>query len=218
MQAAISEKEQMESLLVGLDKVLYIINRCKIYEMLYPRNLKLDKAGQNLEAALITLYILVLQFLSAAIKVYKQNTETGVFKSFWPPDCIADFEKDFQELTEHVDIEAQNCKHSYSKIKHTEQQKALQRLLDEITKMKDMEEKIHRMDVGVATIWSKLNASERDGILTWVSNISYKDHHSTAREGRTKGTGDWLLEHEQYKKWETSDESTILWLHGIRKC
>jgi len=117
--------------------VLYIINRCKVYELLYPRDPKLGKAGQNLEAAPIDLYTLILQFLSAAIRICEQNTATRAIKAFWSPDCIADFDRSFQRLTERAEIEAQNCGRSYSMIERTEQRKALEKLLDEITKIRN---------------------------------------------------------------------------------
>jgi hypothetical protein len=69
----------------------------------------------------------------------------------------------------------------------------------------------------VTAIWKKLNEIERRDVLIWASEIPYQDHHMTASKGRTEDTGGWLIEHYKYKAWQTSDESMILWLHGIRK-
>jgi hypothetical protein len=36
-------------------------------------------------------------------------------------------------------------------------------------------------------------------------------------EGILKGTGQWLIEKPEFEEWELSEDSGILWLHGIRE-
>lgn len=207
----------MGILLLGLDRVLYIINRCKVYEILYPPDSDLSNAGQNLESALTDLYLLILQFLSKAIRLYERSTASRAFKAFWDPDEIIDFENRCQDLEMRVDIEVQNCERFYNKIERVEslqQAKTLKVLLQELNKLKDP---IGRVDTRVTELWKILNEVERSNILIWTSDIPYQDHHTIACKGRTKDTGEWLFEHRQYKVWQSSDESMILWLHGIRK-
>ena len=59
--------------------------------------------------------------------------------------------------------------------------------------------------------------NERITILQWFSDIPYRGHHDLAREGRVAGTGQWLFQRKEFKHWQQSEESEILWLHGIRK-
>ena len=59
--------------------------------------------------------------------------------------------------------------------------------------------------------------NERAAILTWFSVIPYKGHHDLASEGRVAGTGQWLFQRQEFKHWQESERSEILWLHGIRK-
>ena len=59
---------------------------------------------------------------------------------------------------------------------------------------------------------------ERFGILLWLSNIQYKKHHQSLSKGLLEGTGSWLLGKPQYIEWRNSSVSSVLWLHGIRKC
>jgi hypothetical protein len=61
------------------------------------------------------------------------------------------------------------------------------------------------------------SAQRRLEILNWVSAILYGDHHSSAKEGLLEGTGEWLLQKEEFRNWKASQQSTILWLHGIRE-
>jgi len=69
----------------------------------------------------------------------------------------------------------------------------------------------------VDALWNQTTKDECTKIITWTSEIPFQKMHNSAREGRTPDTGEWLLEHEEFKKWSSSDESMILWLHGIRK-
>jgi hypothetical protein len=81
----------MGSLLVGLDKVLYLLNRCKVYELLYPYDAAIDTAYRNFASGLTDLYVLILRFLATAIRAYDQNTTRRAWEAFWSPDCIGDF-------------------------------------------------------------------------------------------------------------------------------
>ena len=62
-----------------------------------------------------------------------------------------------------------------------------------------------------------LSETERVAILKWYSVIPYKSHHDLASEGRVAGTGQWLFQRKEFIHWQKSENSEILWLHGIRK-
>ena len=59
--------------------------------------------------------------------------------------------------------------------------------------------------------------TERIAILKWFSVIPYQGHHDLASESRVAGTGQWLFQREEFRHWQQSARSEILWLHGIRE-
>ena len=59
---------------------------------------------------------------------------------------------------------------------------------------------------------------ERLSILLWLSNVQYRKHHQNISKGLLEGTGSWLLGKPQYIEWRNSSVSSVLWLHGIRRC
>jgi hypothetical protein len=61
-----------------------------------------------------------------------------------------------------------------------------------------------------------LIGAEEDNILQWLSATSFSKPQNTARETRTPGTGQWLLDLETYTDWRDSTPGT-LWLHGAGK-
>ncbi|KAI9787365.1 MAG: hypothetical protein M1816_007651 [Peltula sp. TS41687] len=212
LQSLVAESQQMGDLLVGVEKVTYLVSRCKIYETLYVYSTNPSQALANLRTALVELYATILRFLALANRLYDKNTFTRTFYAVLNPGEINSFIQSCQPLEERVDLEASNCERTYSHAAHTK----LGKHMDQLKQLlKEMREPIVRTDDRVATLWDRSNQSERSGILSWTSNVPYEANHKTASEGRTADTGQWLLTHERYLQWRKSSASMILWLHGI---
>lgn len=113
-----------------------------------------------------------------------------------------------------MDYEAHICESTYNREMNVEsisRAHELKRLLVEL------KEPMMRIDSRVAATFDILNSNKQSDILRWISSIPYEDNHKTACKGRTEGTGEWLLNHEQYRDWRGSSASMILWLHGFRQ-
>lgn len=59
--------------------------------------------------------------------------------------------------------------------------------------------------------------NERLAILNWLSDVSYTQHHNFNKSLRSPGTGGWLTAKPNFRSWDDSDLSSLLWLHGIGK-
>ncbi|GAB1196399.1 hypothetical protein APSETT444_005669 [Aspergillus pseudonomiae] len=208
----------MGSLLVGLDKVFYFIDLCKVYELLYPHDPEMEHAYLNLEATVIELYALILQFLLIAIRAYEGNRYTTISTAFCTLDCINDYNARFEAIVPRIDYAAQNCERCYSllgRVSSTDQYKSLKRMLEDIERVKALENELRDANNRVQSIWLFLENEKRGDVLRWISNIPYEDHHTVARAGRTGGTGGWLFKQREFQDWQLSKDSMIFWLHGI---
>ena len=200
----------MAALLIGGEKVTQLINRCTIYELLY---LSSDVSGpftlamENLTTALTALYLAVLRFLARAKKEYDKGYVSRTLGSVLSSKVL-EFVENCNALETQVDTEAKNL----DRIQGRGANMKLESLL------KDLKNPILRIDARVGALSDKYEVDKQCKILSWISDIPYKEIHNVSREGWTKGTGNWLLEHDQYVKWRASSASTILWLHGMRKC
>jgi ankyrin repeat domain-containing protein 50 len=210
-KTVVAESQQMGALLVGLDTVTNLINRCKIYEILYLNDGQAGQAFSNLEIALVKLYAAMLRFLASANVLYDSNTGVRILRALLEPNKVADFVDQCEKLQAQVDVEANNCDHTDNRVAHARMAE-LERLLVDLTAP------IIRTDRQVTKLWDRLNDSKRTKILAWASSIPYEDNHYTARQGHVASTGEWLLNHERYREWRGSSASMILWLHGIREC
>jgi hypothetical protein len=214
---AVAERDQMEALLVGVKRMTNIVGRCRIYEILYLDGSQhegtenaIKPAFENLEAALISLYTAVLQFLAKACRTLSKSGIRRAQNGILAPGVFEKLVKEFQVLDAEVVAAVGNCKEACTRNDH----KDMERLLNIL---EDLEEPVHRIDSGVKALLQSVSTKRRTKILQWISAIPYEDNHNTASMGHTSGTGEWLLRHCTYVKWRTSRTSNVLWLHGIRK-
>jgi hypothetical protein len=210
-KTVVAESQQTGALLVGLDAMTNLINRCKIYEILYLNDGQTGQAFSNLERGLVKQYAAVLRFLSSANVLCDSNAGARILHALLEPNKVTDFVYECEKLQTLVDVEANNCNHTHNRVAHAKIAE-LERLLLDLTAP------IVRTDCQVTKLWDRLEDSRRTKILTWASSIPYEDNHYTARQGHVGSTGEWLLKDERYREWRGSSASMILWLHGIRKC
>ena len=211
----------MGALLSAVEKVTYLINRCRIYELLYlrqkshePKDSPGALALENLEQALMALYATILILLSKAGSLYEKSSLARTIYGFLNPKEVATFLQQCQSLEKRVEFEAENCERTYGRKLQTDATGMIQKLSQ---KLIDLESPILRIDSRVIRLYQTMEDSERLHILNWISSIPYEVHHYFARKGWTQGTGQWLLDHSQYREWRDSSASVILWLHGPRK-
>lgn len=191
----------------GVEKMTDLLGRCRIYEELHLQMLPLDITQEKLRDTLTGLYVSVLKFLSTAYRFFKKNGISRTFDAMLNQAEIESFFNDIGLWEQRVHRDASNCHSKISTLKIEQ--------LEEL--LRKWDEPLMRMDSRIAVIHDDLEESQRVNILTWVSEIEYERLHYTARESRIDNSGQWLLKHEKYLAWLESNNSMILWLHGVRK-
>ncbi|RFU29639.1 hypothetical protein B7463_g6719, partial [Scytalidium lignicola] len=145
---------------------------------------------------------------SITIRVCSKSKTSRIMQALWTSEQINDFDQKRERLERDVDIAATNCERLCSRDGRADLRELLQQL-------KEWKSSITHVDAGVTALWTRSNEKERSTILQWTSGIPYEDHHGAARTGRTEKTGEWLLQRNEFRTWMNSEESMILWLHGI---
>ncbi|RDW58456.1 hypothetical protein BP5796_12386 [Coleophoma crateriformis] len=204
LQAVIGEAEQMGALLVIVEKITYLIDRCTLYEVLYGSEDTTTKALHNLHAALIELYSAMLQSMAMAYRLFDKSTASRAVHAQINPNGISDLVTQFENLETRVDREARNCESIRCQSANTK----IVDLLDSLQKP------IFRIDGRVKSLLEKVDSMERREILDWISDVRYGKHHATIKDERTAHTGEWLVANSRYLEWQGISTSTILWLHG----
>ena len=207
----------MEFLLTGVERLTNIISRGRIYEILYLDDIQyketdapMKPAFQHLSGALISLYTVLLQFLAKACRAFNKSGIRRAGIATFNPGMFQNLVEQFQLLDAEVVAAVGNCKEACNRNAYRD----MGRLLGILN---DLEEPVQRIDLGVKTLLQNVDTKRRTKILQWISAVPYENNHDTASMGHTRGTGEWLLQHDTYIKWRTSPTCNILWLHGIRK-
>ena len=58
---------------------------------------------------------------------------------------------------------------------------------------------------------------ERESFLDWISKIDIEKVHDGIYAKKHKGTGDWVIQKEEFQTWFGSSKSSLLWCHGKRE-
>ena len=60
-------------------------------------------------------------------------------------------------------------------------------------------------------------SQERSEVLDWISKLNHEQKHHHVRLPRVEGSGEWLLEMEDFERWrdKSNMHSRVLWCHGI---
>ena len=78
LQVCVSKQENVDAILVGLEKIACLIDRCAIYESLCTDDSNLN-ASKNLEKSILRLYTAILKFLAKSIKILNGDQYSGVW-------------------------------------------------------------------------------------------------------------------------------------------
>ncbi|KAF2489858.1 hypothetical protein BU16DRAFT_566956 [Lophium mytilinum] len=207
LQTVVVESEQAGYLLIGLEIVCMLVNRCKVYESSYLDGMSRssDQARANLLNCLVNSYYETLRFIAATLLLYDRRTVARAAHAMLNSDKITDLIDKLRQATQDVDIEAR----IYHGTCTADHQQRVQMQLDELAKP------IAVVQEQVSLLWARSERHENKKILDWISVVPHADHHSYVQEKRAKGTGKWFLSRAEYREWRESTASTTLWLHGI---
>jgi hypothetical protein len=98
----------MGALFSGLEIVLYIGNRLKVYYDFLTR-LPHCLARTNFEAALLKLQVKLLNFLAKAIILYPKNPIVRSWEAIWGADDVDAFDTDCRAIALQAETDARNC-------------------------------------------------------------------------------------------------------------
>ncbi|KAF8428797.1 hypothetical protein EV426DRAFT_527835, partial [Tirmania nivea] len=197
LKICLAEEETKDTILIGLEKIAPLINRCTVYELFY---LHMDNtASHNLEKSILRLYIAILKFLAKAIQRLKENRIKAVFTTEDISNDLRDIEDLGRTVAVDADVtEAQSTRMGFER---------LQKLLE------DVHLRLDAIEQKLESTMSHLKLRESE-ILQWISEIPYTEHHTHISKSRLGGTTDWLLKREEYRNWRAISASKLLLLRG----
>ncbi|KAL0934979.1 multiple ankyrin repeats single kh domain-containing protein [Colletotrichum truncatum] len=189
LQVAISEIQMFGALVDDLEYITGMMVRYRTFEKLYLG----DAHSENetgLQDALVRLYAEVLTHLSNAVKFFDERTYVRLLKS---PFRTADVERAKAMHDREVEVE------QFAKLADAEILRSLNATFSRLS-----------VQISVTITEKKYN-----DIVEWLSVTSYHSHHQSISHLRLPNAGQWLLEHAEVARWQSSSSSSLLLLHGI---
>lgn len=218
-QAVTASSEQNGAIYMGIEKILFLMNRGAAYEVLLAHlygRLPVKILG-NFEDSLLKLYEHLLDFLASALLTQKKNTIQRAFHALWTLKDFKSFSKNCQEIKKSLEIE--------SRILESQCNRKAAEHIETILKASDCLERaitntqslINALREEIQEQRRREEEKENLAALHWVSSIPILDHHNNAKVGRTPDTGQWVFRKCEFSQWEQSQNPCLLWIHGIRE-
>jgi hypothetical protein len=161
IQAPVIESAQMGALLASVDRIVRIIHRGQVYELVFTPNDTSEAALSNLQSALVSLYSAVLELLADSAKLFAKNTATRTIHALLHPGTTADLFSKLVKLEGELGQEVQACESSRSAVADASL----------TTPLRNLEAPLTRVDEKVGSLLEQVNADELFRILEWISPI-----------------------------------------------
>lgn len=217
------------SVVAVLETVARIAARCRVLEELYLHR-PCDMSGV-IEEALLGLYTESLSLLAKVVRYFKKPTGgkrhrlryTHASNRLMKPvrvlssiaqlpvsnddiNAIEAREKEVLKLASMADSKTVQALDTQVAKLATGTTSTLQDLSGRFTRVLDINEAMQQA----------LEDKKLSELLHWLSPTPIALHHRAVADKRLPGSGQWLMDHQLFQQWESSSESSVLVLHGVR--
>lgn len=191
-------------MLVGVELVIRLLARCRMYEGMFLRSALLvqTEPRRRLKDAIVALYSKALQILCRAIQLNWQGIFRKSLHALSTTDILIDVE-DCERLENGVQKEAITCEWIINRAAAEDIKLDCRRILNTM------------QEITLLDRYEQVDTKLRGKILTRLSPVAHEEDHYFARRDRVENSGQWLLRHDTFSQWYDNGESDILWLHGI---
>ncbi|OPB46596.1 ankyrin repeat protein [Trichoderma guizhouense] len=201
MKTNVAQCEDLAAIFGCAEKVLSIMRRGAVYEIVYLQDAPSNNATESLKNVLLDLYKALLQLLTHAIERLTEGQGRQFLHALISPGKGAELVSALSDHERKLSMAVQAC----DAVQSQEHQNLLQSL----------SAPLRRVDESVEILVEHLQEKSLDEALDYISAIPIGTYHFNKKETRAPETCEWLLKHQKFLEWEESSCSSILWLHGI---
>jgi hypothetical protein len=172
----------MEALLVGVEKVTHLVTRCNMYEALFRVSLRDADFLTSRERSLVGLYVVILEYLSTANKVFDVSTVRRLCHAMLNPHEVQAFVTCCEKTQALLDTNASICERIFRRAVHDKYPTKVRQPLAEL------QAPLVCIDTRVDALFNHSETARLGHVLRWISGIPYETNQRTAYDGRTPGT------------------------------
>lgn len=194
----------MGALLLTTEVVVSITSRGQVYEEIYLAQADegpILAVQERLEKSLVNLYKTSLELLASSNKLLSSGTARNILEAIVNPGKATASLAALGGQEDALLKDVQTCEVSRSSTADKRSNEMLEMLQSPMA----------RVDAGVSQLLTHVDEQERIAMLEWISPIQFGMQHDNFRENRTPGTGEWLVEHEDFDRWKDKPSSVLFW-------
>ncbi|KAF7881420.1 hypothetical protein EAF00_011789 [Botryotinia globosa] len=194
---------EIRDMAIDQEPIANLITRYALIENLYLTNMSgtPDEVDEAIKSKIVSLYTAVILYQMAIYNFWKQGKITHGIQSL-VPNKLKEMSSTIQKKSAEVEV-----------ILHSSDRKMLLELLEDINlKFPKPIAQIGSQMQQVLGVAMNIDKDRYSSVLNWVSPILHMDHHQEYKP--LGGTGEWILDHSDWKKWRESQTSRLFWLRG----
>ncbi|KAL5388700.1 hypothetical protein DPSP01_002806 [Paraphaeosphaeria sporulosa] len=209
LQVSVNDVEAFRAVAEGIEAASRTISRCSIYEAAYlgstTAGLKVNR--RLLQTELEMLCSAVLRYLAWITAYYDQSTPNRLLGSAL--NSTGGTGEAFDILLE-LEIEVERV----AQLLHGEVaiRTASKRLFGLL------EQPVVQSVENLSQFRAMIERDEQQALGLWLSSTNHREEHRRVRNGVLSGTGEWFRHRDEYRQWDGSTSSGILWIHEIPGC
>ncbi|KAI5460114.1 hypothetical protein BGZ63DRAFT_406059 [Mariannaea sp. PMI_226] len=218
LQSITAEHGQMEAIAIFIERVARLAHHGRVYESVYTDiTIRADdplgkEALYELRSDLVKLYSAIMRAVEDCCSKLIQKTLKRLAGVILNPDRTRVLSDELWALWECAQRQAQTC----DKLRIGQISDNLQRHFQEVSSsIASLKDNISNVKDDISKVLVKIEEDERSKTLEEISKIPYASHHVSVSSQRTKGTGEWLLQLDEFKIWHDANSSVITLLYGI---
>ncbi|GLA32882.1 hypothetical protein AnigIFM63326_001527 [Aspergillus niger] len=188
--------KNIRDLVENQEVIARIIYKSSIYVALYLKpstGAPISQAATALKKSILEVYICVLKYLMNAWKFAKQHKWQHALSNLALNNPVNESWNELEKAAKNL-VDDERVAHAEVTITLNDNTTSLD---EKTTKLL---EKLSELEVPLTHLFNWFDASERDKVLDWISQIRFW----TRREELDwmEGTGVWFLNHDIYKQWK----------------
>ncbi|THV48288.1 hypothetical protein BGAL_0257g00050 [Botrytis galanthina] len=194
---------EIRDMAIDQEPIANLMTRYALIENLYLNNMSgtPDEVDEAVKSKIVSLYTAVILYQMAIYNFWKQGKITHGIQSLVPNKL-----KEMSSTTQKKSAEVEA-------ILHSSDRKVLLEILEDINlKVSKPIAQIGSQVQQVLDVAMNIDKDRYSSVLNWVSPILHMDHHQEYNP--LGGTGEWILDHSDWKKWRESQTSRLFWLRG----
>ncbi|QYT01464.1 ANK_REP_REGION domain-containing protein [Trichoderma simmonsii] len=161
------------------------------YELMFTEKNTSTRLLSNLRGALKDLYIAAMELLARSDELFRKGTFKQILNTIVQPNQATELTKKFKDQEKRVATEVLGCQAYHNDRNFTQLGQTTQ---DTLKKVNEMARHVERFE--------EKGQDKLEKIMDFISPPQYGKGHSDFSESRIKGTGDWLIKHKSFCKWE----------------